>query len=343
MERSSLTRDFSGSRARFSNEPIFTDDPNNVVSQPKFSNVQDADGRLVALARFSDLRYHHDADHPSDQARFSDFQLHNENAGDRYSNRTAFCPVLVDDTPARPSYIRLSGAALDTATVSPSHHDSVVSDVAREISYESQALARSNLDAGRDGLTLHASGNRRGRTVQITDDMDRIRVHQPQGHQRPYQSVQAIQQHPTQGQDMPLAPVRASVPRYCFHNDMYWFLIECQMEDGRWYELSRYYADFYDFHLSLLESFPEEAGQKCEVRTLPFTPGPVPRITDGLFNKRQQKLDVYIKRIIDMPPHISKSLLVRNLFKPRPDQDFALAMSTESRPIPPKINPDSRI
>ena len=327
-------------QARFSNDPIFTDDP-NVASQPRFSDVRDADERVVARARFSDLRY--DADHPANQARFSDFQYHDDNACDRFSNQTTFNVDLAKQSQAMPGYIHLTGASLDTMIVSPGDRDLVNSDVARETSSESQALSRSNLDAERDGLNLPTVGIGGRRTGQMTDETGRISVQQPQGHQRPYQSVQAIQQHPTQGQDMPLAPVRASVPRYCFHNDMYWFLIECQMEDGRWYELSRYYADFYDFHLSLLESFPEEAGQKCEVRTLPFMPGPVPRITDGLFNERQQKLDVYIKRIIDMPPHISKSLLVRNLFKPRPDQDCALAMSTESRPIPPKINPDSRI
>ena len=71
-----------------------------------------------------------------------------------------------------------------------------------------------------------------------------------------------MQQHPNSGQGMTLAPVQASVPRYCFDNDMYWYIIECQMEDGRWFELSRYYADFYDFQIALLETFPEEAGNK---------------------------------------------------------------------------------
>jgi bud emergence protein 1 len=32
----------------------------------------------------------------------------------------------------------------------------------------------------------------------------------------------------------------------------------------------------------------------------------------------------YIKQIIAMPPHISKSMLVRNLFKPKPGQDFEI-------------------
>ena len=96
------------------------------------------------------------------------------------------------------------------------------------------------------------------------------------------------------------------------------------MEDGRWFELSRYYADFYDFQIALLESFPEEAGNKGKLRTLPFMPGPVAHVTDAISNGRRQNLDEYIKKIIGMPPHISKSLLVRELFKPKPNQDFEI-------------------
>ncbi|KAK5467413.1 bud emergence protein 1 [Exophiala xenobiotica] len=128
----------------------------------------------------------------------------------------------------------------------------------------------------------------------------------------------------SQQPQMPLAPISASVPRYCFDNDMYWYIIECQMEDGRWWELSRYYADFYDFQIALLEMFPEEAGNKGKPRTLPFMPGPVAHVTDAISNGRRQNLDEYIKKIVAMPNHISKSMLVRNLFKPRPGQDFEI-------------------
>ncbi len=122
----------------------------------------------------------------------------------------------------------------------------------------------------------------------------------------------------------PLAPISASVPRYCFDNDMYWYIIECQMEDGRWWELSRYYADFYDFQIALLEMFPEEAGNKGKPRTLPFMPGPVAHVTDAISNGRRQNLDEYIKKIVGAPQHISKSMLVRNLFKPKQGQDFEI-------------------
>jgi bud emergence protein 1 len=89
------------------------------------------------------------------------------------------------------------------------------------------------------------------------------------------------------------------------------------MEDGRHWELSRYYADFYDFQIALLENFPEEAGNKGKSRTLPFMPGPVAHVTDAISNGRRQNLDEYIRNILSMPPHISKCMLVRKLFAPR--------------------------
>lgn len=98
---------------------------------------------------------------------------------------------------------------------------------------------------------------------------------------------------------------------------MYWYIIECQMEDGRHWELSRYYADFYDFQIALLKEFPEEAGNRGLPRTLPFMPGPVAHVTDAISNGRRQNLDEYIRKILSMPPHISRCQLVRILFAAR--------------------------
>lgn len=118
---------------------------------------------------------------------------------------------------------------------------------------------------------------------------------------------------------MLLAPISASVPRYCFDNDTYWYIIEAQMSDGRWWELSRYYADFYDFQIALLEKFPAEAGQTGNPRTLPYMPGPVAHVTDAISNGRRQNLDEYIKKIVDQPAYIREDILVRKLFAPRPE------------------------
>lgn len=89
------------------------------------------------------------------------------------------------------------------------------------------------------------------------------------------------------------------------------------MEDGRCWELSRYYHDFYDFQIALLTQFEEEAGNRGRPRTLPFIPGPVTHVTDAISNGRRQNLDEYIKKLLSMPPHISRCALVRQLFAPR--------------------------
>lgn len=59
------------------------------------------------------------------------------------------------------------------------------------------------------------------------------------------------------------------------------------MEDGRCWELSRYYHDFYDFQIALLTQFEEEAGNRGKPRTLPFMPGPVTHVTDAISNGRR--------------------------------------------------------
>lgn len=120
-----------------------------------------------------------------------------------------------------------------------------------------------------------------------------------------------------------MAPVAASIPRYCFDNDKYWYIIEAKMEDGRCWELSRYYHDFYDFQIALLTQFEEEAGNRGKARTLPFMPGPVTHVTDAISNGRRQNLDEYIRKLLSMPPHIARCQLVRQLFAPRPG-DFEI-------------------
>ena len=130
--------------------------------------------------------------------------------------------------------------------------------------------------------------------------------------------------HDRQSQRQLLAPVSASIPRYIFESDKYWYIIECQMEDGRWWELSRIYQKFYDFQIALLQQFPKEAqtppGGK---RLLPFMPGPVTYVTDAISNGRRESLNTYVHELLALPAYISKCDLVRELFAPR-DGDYEL-------------------
>lgn len=88
--------------------------------------------------------------------------------------------------------------------------------------------------------------------------------------------------------------------------------------------MSRYYADFYDFQIALLEKFPAEAGNTGKPRTLPFMPGPVAHVTDAISNGRRQNLDEYIKKIVGLPTYIREDVLVRKLFAPKPGHDYEI-------------------
>ncbi|ODA77842.1 hypothetical protein RJ55_06444 [Drechmeria coniospora] len=114
------------------------------------------------------------------------------------------------------------------------------------------------------------------------------------------------------------APKWARIPRYCFAEGKYWFVIEAELEDGRIWELSRYYQDFYDFQIALLAEFPAEAGNTgTQKRSLPYMPGPVSYVTDAITEGRLYNLDAYVKNLLGQPTHISRCDLVKLFFAPR--------------------------
>jgi bud emergence protein 1 len=90
------------------------------------------------------------------------------------------------------------------------------------------------------------------------------------------------------------------------------------MEDGRHWELQRLYQDFYDLQINLIQEHPLEAGNvKGHERTLPYMPGPVTYVTDNISNGRRANLDEYIRNLLKLGPHITRSNLVRVFFAPR--------------------------
>ncbi|KAK5661195.1 hypothetical protein OQA88_11086 [Cercophora sp. LCS_1] len=124
------------------------------------------------------------------------------------------------------------------------------------------------------------------------------------------------------------APLNARIPRYCYAEDKYWFVIEAELEDGRTWELSRYYEDFYDFQIALLTEFPVEAGTTGDKqRTLPYMPGPVNYVTDAITEGRRHNLDAYVKNLLAQPPYISRCTLVKQFFAPR-EGDYEIDPNT---------------
>ena len=144
------------------------------------------------------------------------------------------------------------------------------------------------------------------------------RYAQQNGQRNPYAQQQSYTSQSTQQQAPLLAAIKASVPRYCFADDIFWFIVECQMEDGRHWELQRLYQDFYDLQINLIQEHPLEAGNvKGHERTLPYMPGPVTYVTDNISNGRRANLDEYIRNLLKLGPHIVRSNLVRVFFAPR--------------------------
>jgi bud emergence protein 1 len=192
-----------------------------------------------------------------------------------------------------------------------------------------QSMDRLSMQQGGRQSQSQANGQSQV-SIRYSAGKDATNVQQQQARQS-QQAKAASQAQPGQqaqmGQPEPLsaksisqlyAPISAKILRYCFAEDKYWFVIEAALEDGRHWELSRYYEDFYDFQISLLREFPAEAGNTGgQKRTLPYMPGPVNYVTDAITEGRQHNLDAYVKNLLTQPPYISRCTLVKQFFAPR--------------------------
>lgn len=154
---------------------------------------------------------------------------------------------------------------------------------------------------------------------------------------QPFQQQQQQQQQPPapygdQVLSQLMSPISAHIPRYCYAEEKYWFVIEAVLEDGRHWELSRYYEDFYDFQIALLREFPAEAGNGgTSKRTLPYMPGPVNYVTDAITEGRLHNLDAYVKNLLSQPAYIAKCDLVKQFFSPR-QGDYEIEPGAEGEP-----------
>lgn len=171
------------------------------------------------------------------------------------------------------------------------------------------------------GHLSNSSNNGNGFYHQRNTSRGTISQPQPQSQQQPQPQPEPDQHMPAplspQNGYPPLAPVEAYIPRYCFENGKYWYIVEAKMEDGRCWELSRSYEDFYDCQIELLNQFDEEAGKRGKPRILPYMPGPVANVTESIAYGRHGSLDEYVKKLLVLPPHITRCQLVRKLFAPR--------------------------
>lgn len=112
------------------------------------------------------------------------------------------------------------------------------------------------------------------------------------------------------------AVVEASVDSYQLDNGRYQYLITARLANGKIRYLYRYYQDFYDLQVRLLELFPFEAGKiENSKRIIPSIPGPLINVNDSISKLRREKLDYYLRNLIALPAHISRSEEVLRLFE----------------------------
>jgi len=137
------------------------------------------------------------------------------------------------------------------------------------------------------------------------------------------------------------APERASVPRFIYADEKFHYVVECRLSNGTHWDLQRVYEDFYELQISMINAFPEEAGQiPGKPRILPYMPGPVQYVTDGITEGRRINLDEYLRDLLRLPTKITCSSLVRNFFAPK-DNDYEvdpneMDADSHARPMDPR-------
>lgn len=110
--------------------------------------------------------------------------------------------------------------------------------------------------------------------------------------------------------------MEASVDSYQLDQGRYQYLITARLSNGKIRYLYRYYQDFYDLQVNLLELFPYEAGKmENSKRIIPSIPGPLINVNDSISKLRREKLDYYLSNLIALPAHISRCEEVLKLFE----------------------------
>ncbi|KAI9063376.1 hypothetical protein FKP32DRAFT_1572089 [Trametes sanguinea] len=104
----------------------------------------------------------------------------------------------------------------------------------------------------------------------------------------------------------------AEIKSYHYEADEYWFRVHAiyqpygtsrshSLPPAKELVLFRSYNDFYDFQVELLDTFPHEAGRPDPgTRILPFMPGPVDYVDEGITNTRKAELDEYLHKLCDL-------------------------------------------
>jgi bud emergence protein 1 len=128
--------------------------------------------------------------------------------------------------------------------------------------------------------------------------------------------------------------ISADVVSFHYEADEYWFRIdatyqpyprmgETALRSAFHLVLFRVYNDFYDFQVTLLNSFPLEAGRQTgHERILPYMPGPVDNVTQDITATRRTELDEYAHKLCELSKigarYVLEHQIVREFLSQKP-------------------------
>lgn len=137
----------------------------------------------------------------------------------------------------------------------------------------------------------------------------------------------------------------ASVVSFHFEMEEYWFRVDGifqpyapspgeALPPAKSLILFRVYNDFYDFQVSLLDTFPREAGrQPPNPRMLPYMPGPAEEVDDTLTATRRSELNDYVNSLCELNNAGAKYILEHQVVR----EFLALKPGDVENPIPPRV------
>ncbi|KAJ7283460.1 hypothetical protein C8J57DRAFT_1292630 [Mycena rebaudengoi] len=183
--------------------------------------------------------------------------------------------------------------------------------------YKQNSIALGVIDspAGRDSMPNSPF------TPQYSPPEPAINIQGPSPHEQAYPNNVSIPP-PLDGPDILPDGILLSADVVSFHYEMdeYWFRIDAVFQPyaspnaplppSKTLILFRVYNDFYDFQVSLLNTFPREAGREPpHPRMLPYMPGPAQDVDDALTATRRNELDEYVHSLCDLNSSGAKYIL----------------------------------
>ena len=115
-----------------------------------------------------------------------------------------------------------------------------------------------------------------------------------------------------------------SVVSYETLDSRYFFIFCMENADIKW-AVKRRYEDIYNFHLILMDKFPEEAGKSnAEQRCIPRFPAPRLFVDEALKGQRLEKMQEYCQSLFEMPLKIRQCKFFNAFFCPREGDCYEL-------------------